>query len=153
MLSQTAEYALRALVLLAEGAPARTAKVGELADALDIPQNYLSKTLHTLVGTGVVASTRGKGGGFRLARDPAAISLLDVVDPFDRLGTRPACLLGQGECSDAHACAAHASWKAVSQQVQLFFLQTTLADLVGSAKVKSLLTPTTAKRTKKVARR
>ena len=129
MLSQTAEYALRALVLLAERTPGRPARVGELAGALDIPQNYLSKTLHTLARTGVLASARGKGGGFMLARASSEITLFDVVDPFDRLGDQPVCLMGQGECSEAHACAAHATWKAVAQQVQDFFLQTTLADL------------------------
>lgn len=129
MLSQTAEYALRAMVLLAERTDDRPARTGELAAALDIPQNYLAKTLHALTRAGVLTSSRGKGGGFRLSRPAAEISLLDVVDPFDRLGTRPACLMGQGECSEAHACAAHASWKTVSQRVQAFFAESTLADL------------------------
>ncbi len=129
MLSQTAEYALRALVLLAERTPGQPARVGELADELDIPQNYLSKTLHILSRSGVIASARGKGGGFMLGRAASDITLFDVVDPFDRLGTHPVCLMGQGECSEAHACAAHATWKAVSRQVQAFFLLTTLADL------------------------
>ena len=129
MLSQTAEYALRAVVLLAEQTPGTPARVGELAKTLDIPQNYLSKTLHLLALTGVLRSARGKGGGFMLARPASDITLFDIVDPFDRLGARPTCLMGQGECSEAHACAAHATWKAVSQQVQAFFLHTTLADL------------------------
>ena len=146
MLSQTAEYALRALVLLAERPAGSSARVGELARALDIPQNYLSKTLGALSRTGVVTSTRGKGGGFALARPATQISLLDVIDPFDRLGDRPACLMGQGECSEAKACAAHHTWKAVSAKVHAFFLQTTLADLVKQeqAEVK--------KRGRKVAR-
>ena len=147
MLSQTAEYALRALVLLAERPAGSSARVGELARALDIPQNYLSKTLGALSRTGVVTSTRGKGGGFALARPATEISLLDVVDPFDRLGARPACLMGQGECSEAKACAAHHTWKTVSAQVQAFFLQTTLADLVQQEQVEA------KKRGKKMTRR
>ena len=130
MLSQTAEYALRALVLLAERPAGTSVRVGELAEALDIPQNYLSKTLHTLAGSGVLVSTRGKGGGFALARPADETTLLEVVDPFDRLGNRPTCLMGQGECSEADACAAHHTWKEVSARVQAFFQQTTLADLV-----------------------
>lgn len=147
MLSQTAEYALRALVLLAERPAGSSARVGELALALDIPQNYLSKTLGALSRTGVVTSTRGKGGGFALARPAGQITLFDIVDPFDRLGTRPLCLMGQGECSEAKACAAHHTWKAVSVQVQAFFLQTTLDDLVQQERVEA------KKRGKKVARR
>lgn len=152
MLSQTAEYALRAVVLLAEHEPGVPARVGELATALDIPQNYLSKTLHLLSLTGVLTSTRGKGGGFMLARPASEITLFEVVDPFDRRGARSACLMGQGECSEAHACAAHAIWKAVSQQVQTFFLETTLADLGGKPKrTRSPRRPTTRQRTKKMS--
>lgn len=147
MLSQTAEYALRALVLLAERPAGSSVRVGELALALDIPQNYLSKTLGALSRTGVVTSTRGKGGGFALARPATQITLFDVVDPFDRLGARPSCLMGQGECSEAKACAAHHTWKAVSARVQAFFLQTTLADLVRQEQVEA------KKRGRKVARR
>ena len=147
MLSQTAEYALRALVLLAERPAGTSARVGELADALDIPQNYLSKTLHALSRTGIVTSSRGKGGGFALARPATEITLFDVVDPFDRLGLRPLCLMGQGECSEADACAAHHTWKAVSQKVQAFFHQTTLSDLVQQGHVEA------KKRGKKVAAR
>ena len=147
MLSQTAEYALRALVLLAERPAGSSARVGELAEALDIPQNYLSKTLHALSRTGVVTSTRGKGGGFALARPASEISLFDVVDPFDRLGSRPSCLMGQGECSEAEACAAHHTWKEVSRKVQAFFLQTTLADLVQQGRAEA------KKRGRKVAGR
>lgn len=133
MLSQTAEYALRAVVLLAARPSGSTARVGELADALDIPQNYLSKTLHVLTRAGVLVSARGKGGGFALARPAKSISLLEIVDPFDRLGSKSVCLMGQGECSEAHACAAHHTWKEVSSRVQGFFRKTTVADLADSA--------------------
>jgi Rrf2 family iron-sulfur cluster assembly transcriptional regulator len=147
MLSQTAEYALRAAVLMA-GSPAGTlAPVGELAEALELPQNYLSKTLNALVRTGVLVSTRGKRGGFGLAHPAAEISLLAIVDPFDRLGDRPSCLMGKGECSEADACAAHHAWKSVSAQVHAFFQQTTLADLVEQERTKA------KKRTAKVSRR
>jgi Rrf2 family protein len=136
MLSQTAEYALRAAVLLAQSPAGSLAPVGDLAEALELPQNYLSKTLNALVRTGVLVSTRGKRGGFGLARPAGEISLLAIVDPFDRLGDRPACLMGKGECSEADACAAHHAWKAVSAQVHTFFRQTTLADLVEQERVK-----------------
>lgn len=150
MLSQTAEYALRAVVLLAEQTPGTPARVGKLAETLDIPQNYLSKTLHLLALTGVLSSARGKGGGFMLARPASDITLFDIVDPFDRLGARPACLMGQGECSESHACAAHATWKAVSEQVQAFFLQTTLADLGKQGRAAALRRAPRARRTKKM---
>ena len=58
MLSRTAEYALRAVLFLADsGEPAN---VERIAERLRVPRNYLSKTLHRLAREGVLASTRGQ---------------------------------------------------------------------------------------------
>ncbi len=129
MLSQTAEYALRAVLALAaqpEGQPLGAAR---LAGELDIPQNYLSKTLHLLARAGVLDSNRGKLGGFRLARSAERITLLEVVSPFDDVSGRRVCILGRPVCSDHSGCAAHARWKAVSERTATFFRETTVADL------------------------
>ncbi len=129
MLSQTAEYALRAALYLAGQGEQGPVPVGEMAQALGIPQNYLSKTLHVLARNGILTSVRGKGGGFQLARPPERIPLLDVVAPFDRLEERQQCLLQRRDCSDGAACAAHGRWKAVAAQVATFFRTTTIADI------------------------
>lgn len=132
MLSQTAEYALRAVLYLAEHADEGPVRVGEISKALGIPQNYLSKTLHALVRTGVLASGRGPAGGFRLVRPANRVSLLAIVAPFDRIDERRRCLLGRAECSDRNACAAHDAWKQTSERVSTFFRTTTLADLAST---------------------
>jgi Rrf2 family protein len=132
VLSQTAEYALRAVLYLAERTAGPPVRVGEMAEALDIPQNYLSKTLHALVRTGVLRSLRGPSGGFSLARPAGRVSLLAIVRPFDRIESRRSCLLGRPVCSDRGACAAHQAWKKTSEQVATFFRATTIADLLGS---------------------
>jgi len=128
MLSRTAEYALRAVLFLADsGAPAN---VDQIAERLRVPRNYLSKTLHRLAREGVLASTRGQRGGFRLARDPDRLSLLEVVEPFDPIRGERRCLLGRPQCSDANPCPAHSGWKAVSDQVAAFFRDKTVGDLL-----------------------
>lgn len=132
MLSQTAEYALRAALYLAED-PDRTARVGDLAEALQVPQNYLSKTLHQLARVGVLTSTRGKHGGFRLTRPPTEISVYEIVSPFERITDQRVCLLGQTICSDAAPCAAHSRWKKVKEQTNGFFRNTMLSDLIHGA--------------------
>lgn len=151
ILSQTAEYALRAVVLLAQRGSDEPARVGELADALGIPQNYLSKTLNALARTRVLTSMRGKGGGFRLARPASEITLLEVIDPFDHFSTGRSCLMGKGECSDTDSCAAHATWKEVASKVISFFAKTTLADLQKDPKKRDLLGA--SPRAKRVSRR
>ncbi len=135
LLSQTGEYALRAVLYLAEHGAARTIQVGEMARALRLPRNYLSKTLHQLARAGVLASTRGKTGGFRLAVPPDRLSLHRVVAPFGDIDDRRRCLLGRAECSDRNACAAHAHWREVAEQVSTFFRETTIADLHRGATI------------------
>ena len=133
MLSQTAEYALRAVLAVAAGGGDQPIGAARLAAKLGIPQNYLSKTLHQLARAGVLESTRGKAGGFRLARSPAKISLLEVVSPFDDVTGRKTCLMGQPVCSDHNSCAAHQRWKEVAERTAEFFRETTLADLASEA--------------------
>jgi Rrf2 family protein len=132
MLSQTAEYALRTILFLGEHQDRPLVRVGELAETLGIPRNYLSKTLHQLARAGVLASSRGKLGGFRLARPAERISLAEVIAPFDGPTGARTCLLGRAVCSDQSPCAAHARWKGVSSKVSDFFRETTVAQLLGS---------------------
>ena len=80
VLSQTAEYALRAVLTIAEEPGGQPVGAYRLADALGIPQNYLSKTLHQLARAGILDSTRGKLGGFRLAH---------ILDPFESTPMMP----------------------------------------------------------------
>jgi Rrf2 family protein len=130
MLTQTAEYALRAVLAIA-GQPAGVSiGANRLAATLGIPPNYLSKTLHQLARLGILDSTRGKLGGFQLARSADRITLLEVVEPFDDVTGRRACLMGRATCSDHTPCPAHSRWKAVAEQQAEFFRETTVADLL-----------------------
>lgn len=130
MLSQTAEYALRTVLYLAARQQDSLSSVGEIAEALEVPQNYLSKTLHQLAKAGVLHSSRGKHGGFRLSRRATEITLAEVVARFDGPTGARICLLGRSACSDSDPCPAHGRWKEVSAQVSAFFRETTVAQLL-----------------------
>lgn len=133
MLSQTAQYALRAMIYLGEREGRGPVRVDEVAEALDVPRNYLSKILHALVKRGILGSLRGPRGGFYVARDPGAITLLELVEPFDDIEARRTCLLGKKECSDGNPCAVHAQWKATATEVARFYRETTLRSAVEEA--------------------
>jgi len=130
MLSQTAEYALRTVLYLAAEKQDSLFRVSEIAEDLDIPRNYLSKTLHLLARAGVLTSSRGKHGGFRLTKPPGKLTLAEVVAPFDGPTGARICLLGRTACSDSNPCPAHGRWKAVSTEVSTFFRETTVGDLL-----------------------
>jgi Rrf2 family protein len=129
ILSQTGEYALRAATYLAQQPRGTAVDVGALAQVVGVPRNYLSKVLSQLSRAGVLASTRGKRGGFELARDPGSIPLLAVVAPFERLDGPRRCLLGQPACSDRQPCPAHRKWRGLADGLDRFLRETTLADL------------------------
>lgn len=129
MLSQTAQYALRAVLEIA-ARQGEAVGAGTLAQALEIPQNYLSKTLHQLARAGVLESTRGKSGGFRLARLPEKVTLLEIVGLFDDISARRTCLLGNPVCSDQNPCLVHYKWKAASERNAAFFRDTTVGELL-----------------------
>ncbi len=133
MLSQTAEYALRAVFYLAERPERVPVRVNDVAEALDVPQNYLSKILHVLAREGVLISLRGPHGGFRLAVAPERLQLIDIVSHFDELTLGRRCVLGRAKCSDANPCGAHVRWKPVAAQISAFFRETSVADALESA--------------------
>jgi Rrf2 family nitric oxide-sensitive transcriptional repressor len=93
MISQTAEYALRAVACLGkEGDRPLTTKT--MADRTRVPAGYLSKVLQGLGRAGLVESQRGMGGGFVLARNLDEITILDVINAVDPLKRIERCPLG-----------------------------------------------------------
>ena len=102
----------------------------ELAELKSIPSNYLSKVLLTLRNAGLVETTRGHHGGYRLAKAPTEIFLIDIVRHFEGVSYEPGCLLGESdECTDELACGVHERWKHVVETYMEFIETTTVADL------------------------
>jgi Rrf2 family protein len=142
VLSHTAEYALRAVLYIAQQDSDDTlVRNDSIAEALDVPRNYLSKILHTLAREGVLVSSRGPTGGFRLARHPDVVPLRHVVSPFDVVDGPRSCILGRARCSDRNPCPAHGRWKGISEQVGAFFRDTTLGDLLREPGSLTMHTP------------
>src|SRR5262245_55651805 len=104
MFSQTVEYALRAMIHLA-GLNGVATTSQSIALRTSVPPGYLSKVLRDLVVARLVASYRGPGGGFMLARDPARITILDVVNAVDPIQRIHHCPAGNPEHADL--CALH----------------------------------------------
>jgi Rrf2 family protein len=130
MLSATSQYAMRALVHLAQSPKGASMLGRDLAKSADIPANFLAKILLILRNAGLVEATRGLGGGYRLAKDPDEITLMQVAELFEGINARPGCFLGEKHgCSDQKACTAHARWKSVCETYLQFMTMTTIADI------------------------
>ena len=92
MLSQTVEYALRAVVHLAMRAP-EPQTTATIAEVTQVPPAYLAKVLQGLKEKNIVHLQRGIGGGVSLAQSPDKLTILDVVnavDPIKRINRLPA---------------------------------------------------------------
>lgn len=126
MISQTADYALRAVVHLARsnGEPRTTQ---DIADATRVSPGYLSKVMQSLVRAGIVSSQRGLHGGFRLLRDPEVLTVLEIVNTVDPVQRITSCPLGLK--SHTVLCALHKKLDDVLEIVEQRLGSTTLADL------------------------
>lgn len=146
-LGKTSQLALRAVLHIAQRGGDAPVSIDEIARALDTPRNYLSKTLHQLVLTGVLRSRRGRHGGFQLAEPADTLTVACVVAPFASSQPRR-CLLGRAECGGPEPCAAHERWKHVADAIERFFEDSTVARLLRDEAQASLLTrsSTTARR-------
>ncbi len=130
MISLTSEYALRALICIAENQKLRPIPGKTIATNADIPHKYLSKILGDLVRVGVLVSAPGIGGGFRLARPPQAIYLKEILAPFEpTLADRRPCPFGNEFCNDDDPCPGHFQWKTVRESYARFLEQTSISDV------------------------
>jgi len=132
MISTTSQYALRALTHIAGLPEGTTVLSRDLAGATHVPPNYLSKVLLTLRTAGLLHSTRGAGGGYRLKRPADTVYLIDVVELFEGSKSKPICLLNNRPCSDETPCNAHRVWRELSVVYTGFLVTTTLAALAGA---------------------
>ncbi len=129
MISQTAEYALRAVVWLA-GHPEAPLGTPEIAEVTRVPTGYLSKVLQELRRAGLVVSNPGRGGGFKLARPAREISVLDVVNAVDPVERIEACPLGLKSHSGT-LCPLHRRLDRAIELMERAFAESTVAELVG----------------------
>ena len=137
LFSQTAEYALRAAVWLAD-TPQTPHTTQEIAKVTKVPAGYFSKVMQALGRSGLVKSQRGLGGGFLLTRSPEELSVLDIVnavDPVQRIHTCPLNLKSHGK----KLCPLHRKLDDAMAAMEEAFASTSLSDLVhSSSKIKPL---------------
>ena len=129
MISQTIEYALRAVVCLARN-PGQPQVTRNIAATMSVPPSYMAKVLQALVRGGIVRSTRGLHGGFELSKEPSALSLLDVVNavsPIQRIESCPLDL----ESHSSQLCPLHKRLDHALSLVEDAFRSTTLSELIA----------------------
>jgi Rrf2 family protein len=127
--SVATKYGIRGLIYLANNRRKWPINVEEVAARTSVPKSYLLKIFRNLSVGGVVRATRGKDGGFALQRDPAVISLRDIVESIEGPVFLSPCTAGDEHCEHSGYCGAVGYWR---------LIQRNLMDNLGSVTLQAM---------------
>lgn len=137
--SKSAEYAIQAMIYLAEKESDERVMVREIAESYAIPTQFLAKITQTLAKHHLLETTRGRGGGVRLARPATTIFLPEIIYAVD--GPPPVeepCVFGLDLCSDDQPCPFHHEWKPIRDRIRSMLASENLAALAKRVSAKHL---------------
>lgn len=138
-ITRATDYAVRVMVHLAADAEGRKTQLSELAAAVGVRENFLSKILQRLVHQGLVSSHRGTGGGFCLKVAPGKLTLLQVIEAMEGPTQLNVCLGDGPTCERRTWCGVHPVWQKA---------QTSLAQVLSSVSIAQLAEETASNRKK-----
>ncbi|NLY02268.1 MAG: Rrf2 family transcriptional regulator [Rhodopirellula sp.] len=127
MLQKTAEYALRAIVYLAQN-PDASQSADKVAAVTRIPRRYLHRVLQQMVQAGLVRSQPGPHGGYSLARPAEEIPLIDVINAFGPIDRIRKCPLGLA--SHTGLCPLHRELDEAYASIEAAFSRVTIAQIL-----------------------
>jgi Rrf2 family iron-sulfur cluster assembly transcriptional regulator len=136
-LTTKGRYAVTALLDLALHDGQGPVCLSEIAARQDISLPYLEQLFTRLRRRGLVASTRGPGGGYNLGRTAAEIRVADIISAVDESFDATRCG-GERDCHGGKSCLTHELWEGLSREVHRFLQGVSLAELMQSAAVRGV---------------
>lgn len=127
-LSRRGDYAVRAMLALADGAGLLTGP--RIAERTGVPISFLPQVMGSLVRAGLVEGLQGRAGGYRLARPPHDITLLGIVEAAEGDSRRTTCILRGGPCGTDGVCRVHDAFFGAQEALLAELAATTLGSLV-----------------------
>ena len=131
-LTRATEYAFRALRYLTSRTEGRWYSIQEIAEAEDMPIQFLAKVMQHLTQASLVHSACGKTGGYRLGRPPAQVRMADVVLAMEGPLTVNNCLMYPAECRFLKTCRVHGVWEELQKSMIAVLEKYTLVDLTSA---------------------
>lgn len=129
-IAKLTDYGIVVMAHLARTAHVCVHPAAEVAEATGVPMPTVQKVLKALAREGMLLSTRGAHGGYSLARDPAQVSVLDVVEALEGPMALTACALHEGEvCADEPHCDVAGHWPRINGAVRHALSQVSLLEL------------------------
>lgn len=127
------DYASVVLTVLASEPDAVLSATG-LAERAGLESPTVAKVLKPLAQAGLVEAFRGASGGYRLARPPADISLIEIVEAMEGPLGMTECSVHTGACGIERSCGARANWRRINDVVAEALRGVSLAEMVAPAK-------------------
>ncbi len=134
VITRATEYAVRTIIFLAQQPKDDIVLKKDICRTQEVTPAFLTKILQPLIKAGIVNSQRGVGGGFLLAKDPAEISMLDILQAEEGPLKLNHCLVDTAFCHRDAYCSAHEVWAEAQSQVAKVLRGKTIADLVQKEK-------------------
>ena len=132
-ISSRCEYGLRAMVHLAARDDDAPVPLAAIAASEELPTAFLERILARLRDGGLLVTTRGASGGYRLARDAAAISVADIVTAIEGPLSLTGCLPDESACVRARGCVSKRVWRRLDEAISEALDAISLDELVGPA--------------------
>jgi len=131
IISKPCNYGIRSILLLTTKSLGANEyySIKDIANELQISFHFLTKVLQQLTHSGILDSHRGPTGGVRLKRDPAKLSLLELIYILDGPGYFNKCFLGLRGCGMHTPCPMHDYWTGVKAELKEKFENTYVANL------------------------
>ena len=131
MISTRGRYALRVIIDLAENSKDGYVPMREVAERQALSLKYLERILPQLVADNLVVGVHGKGGGYRLSRDPKEISVAEVLKVSEGDIAPVACLEeGAAVCDHIEDCRTLPVWKGLNDRINEYLESVKIADLM-----------------------
>ncbi len=131
-LSKRGDYVMRSAISLARVYDENVSrKIREVVAETEVPQTFASQILADLVRAGLASSKAGRTGGYRLARPPSDISVLEVIEAAEGPLRAERCALSEGPCRWSSVCPLHETWSAATAALRELLAKTTLAEVAA----------------------
>lgn len=138
-LTKRGDYAVRAMLALTRGSGNGLLSARRIANAMGIPVRFLPQVLADLQRAGLVEASAGRSGGYKLAREAAEVSLLEVIEAVEGDSRRRSCVLRGGPCGEDGHCDVHDIFFEGQEALRGTFARATLAEIAGPATAAALV--------------
>ena len=132
-LSNTSQYAINIMVAITEHNESKLLNAKNISEKFEIPYKYLTRIMPQLVNANLIISTRGREGGYNLAKEPSEINIVEIIHAVNESMHSSKCILKAGNCDVENKCALHDSWRKPKKAINFMFKKTTLESITSDS--------------------